>query len=75
MMSITMEERRLPYVVRPVNIGIGGQFAPSFPGNASNYRVPAILDRRVQGKTGFEFRVGGTPFSIPAGRRIAMSVA
>jgi len=39
-----LEECRLPYVVRPVNIGVGDQFKPSFLRIAPNNRMPAIVD-------------------------------
>ena len=42
--SIMLEECRLPYVVRPVNIGVGDQFKPSFLRIAPNNRMPAIVD-------------------------------
>ncbi|WP_296521474.1 glutathione S-transferase family protein [Rhodoplanes sp.] len=42
--SIMLEECRLPYVVRPVNITKGEQFAPSFLAIAPNNRMPAIVD-------------------------------
>ena len=42
--SIMLEECKLPYVVRPVNIGVGDQFRPSFLRIAPNNRMPAIVD-------------------------------
>lgn len=42
--SIMLEECKLPYVVRPVNIGVGDQFKPSFLRIAPNNRMPAIVD-------------------------------
>ncbi|WP_424420517.1 glutathione S-transferase family protein [Parvibaculum sp.] len=39
-----LEECKLPYVVRPVNIGVGDQFRPSFLRIAPNNRMPAIVD-------------------------------
>ncbi len=42
--SIMLEECGLPFVARPVNIGIGEQFAPSFLKIAPNNRMPAIVD-------------------------------
>ncbi|WP_276330209.1 glutathione S-transferase N-terminal domain-containing protein [Rhodoplanes elegans] len=42
--SIMLEECRLPYVVRPINIGKGEQFDPSFLAVAPNNRIPAIVD-------------------------------
>ncbi|MDE3115161.1 MAG: glutathione S-transferase N-terminal domain-containing protein [Pseudomonadota bacterium] len=42
--SIMLEECRLPYVLRPVNIGKGEQFAPAFLKISPNNRMPAIVD-------------------------------
>ncbi|MAB13930.1 MAG: glutathione S-transferase [Parvibaculum sp.] len=42
--SIMLEECRLPYVMKPVNIGIGDQFKRSFLRIAPNNRMPAIVD-------------------------------
>ncbi|MFD2180952.1 glutathione S-transferase family protein [Rhodoplanes azumiensis] len=42
--SIMLEECRLPYVVRPINIGKGEQFDPAFLAIAPNNRIPAIVD-------------------------------
>ncbi|MDQ0357659.1 GST-like protein [Rhodoplanes tepidamans] len=42
--SIMLEECRLPYVVRPINIGTGEQFDPAFLAVAPNNRIPAIVD-------------------------------
>jgi glutathione S-transferase len=42
--SIMLEECRLPYVMKPVNIGKGEQFEPSFLKIAPNNRMPAIID-------------------------------
>ncbi len=53
--SIMLEECRLPYVVRPVNIGVGDQFKPSFLRIAPNNRMPAIVDPNGP---------GGKPISI-----------
>lgn len=53
--SIALEEMGLPYVLRPVNIGAGEQFAPAFQAISSNGRMPAIVD--PQGP-------GGAPLSI-----------
>jgi GSH-dependent disulfide-bond oxidoreductase len=43
--SIMLEECRLPYVVRPVDISKGEQFAPEFLKISPNNRIPAIVDR------------------------------
>lgn len=42
--SMMLEECRLPYVLRPVNIGKGEQFEPAFLKIAPNNRMPAIVD-------------------------------
>jgi GSH-dependent disulfide-bond oxidoreductase len=42
--SIMLEECGLPYVVRPVDISKGGQFAPEFLAISPNNRMPAIVD-------------------------------
>ena len=53
--SIMLEECRLPYVVRPVNIAAGEQFAPEFLAISPNNRMPVIVD--PQGP-------GGRPISV-----------
>jgi GSH-dependent disulfide-bond oxidoreductase len=42
--SIMLEECGLPYVVRPVDISKGEQFAPAFLAISPNNRMPAIID-------------------------------
>ncbi len=42
--SIMLEECRLPYEIKPVNINKGDQFAPQFLAIAPNNRMPAIVD-------------------------------
>lgn len=42
--SIALEEMGLPYDLRPVNIGVGEQFAAEFLALSPNARVPAIVD-------------------------------
>lgn len=42
--SIMLEECRLPYVVKPVNIAKGEQFDPGFLEISPNNRIPAIVD-------------------------------
>src|SRR5579885_661589 len=42
--SIYLEEAGLPYVMKPVNIGKGDQFAPEFLKISPNNRMPAIVD-------------------------------
>ena len=53
--SIMLEECRLPYVLKPVNISKGEQFNPDFLKISPNNRMPAIID--PQGP-------GGRPISI-----------
>lgn len=42
--SVALEEMELPYVVKPVAIGKGEQFTPSFLAISPNNRMPAIID-------------------------------
>jgi GST-like protein len=42
--SVMLEECRLAYVVRPVDISKGEQFAPQFLAISPNNRIPAIVD-------------------------------
>lgn len=42
--SIALEEMKLPYVMKPVNIGKGEQFEPGFLKISPNNRMPAIVD-------------------------------
>ncbi len=42
--SIMLEECRLPYVMKPVNIAAGDQFKPEFLAISPNNRMPAIVD-------------------------------
>jgi len=42
--SIFLEEAGLPYVLKPVDIGKGDQFAPEFLKISPNNRMPAIVD-------------------------------
>ena len=53
--SIMLEECRLPYTVKPVNIAKGEQFNPDFLKIAPNNRMPAIVDPNGP---------GGRPISI-----------
>ncbi len=53
--SILLEELKLPYVMKPVNIGAGEQFTPAFLKISPNNRMPAIIDPRGP---------GGKPLSI-----------
>jgi GSH-dependent disulfide-bond oxidoreductase len=43
--TIFLEETGLPYMLRPVNISHGEQFAPEFLAISPNNRIPAIVDR------------------------------
>src|SRR5262245_51538911 len=47
--SIMLEECRLPYVMKPVNISKGEQFNPDFLKIAPNNRMPAIVDPQGPG--------------------------
>ena len=42
--TIFLEETGLPYVIKPVDIGAGEQFAPEFLAISPNNRIPAIVD-------------------------------
>src|SRR6185437_15135895 len=42
--AIMLEECGLPFEIKPVNIGKGEQFAPSFLAISPNNRMPAIVD-------------------------------
>ena len=53
--SIALEEMALPYVLKPVNIGRGEQFAPEFLAISPNNRMPAIVDPEGP---------GGRPISV-----------
>jgi GST-like protein len=53
--SIMLEECGLPYVVKPINIGKGEQFAPEFLAISPNNRIPAIVDPEGP---------GGQPISV-----------
>jgi GSH-dependent disulfide-bond oxidoreductase len=47
--AIFLEEARLPYVVKYVDIGKGDQFKPAFLRISPNNRMPAIVDPRGPG--------------------------
>ncbi|WP_199097759.1 glutathione binding-like protein [Dyella sp. ASV21] len=51
-----LEESGLPYTIKPVNIGQGEQFAPSFLAISPNNRMPAIVDTQPAD--------GGEPVSV-----------
>lgn len=53
--TIALEEMKLRYALRPVNIGKGEQFAPGFMSISPNNRMPAIVDPNGP---------GGKPISI-----------
>jgi len=53
--TIALEEMRLPYDLKPVNIGAGDQFKPSFMKMSPNNRMPAIIDPHGP---------GGKPISV-----------
>lgn len=54
--TIFLEETGLPYVLKPVDIGKGEQFAPEFLKISPNNRIPAIVDT--------EPADGGGPLSV-----------
>jgi GST-like protein len=47
--TLFLEETGLPYVIKPVNIGRGEQFAPAFLAISPNNRMPAIVDTEPAG--------------------------
>lgn len=53
--TMALEEMDLPYVLKPVNIGKGEQFAPDFMAISPNNKMPAITDPDGP---------GGAPISI-----------
>lgn len=54
--TLFLEEAKLPYTLKPVNIGKGEQFAPDFLKIAPNNRMPAIVDHQPTD--------GGAPISV-----------
>lgn len=54
--TMFLEETGLAYVIRPIDIGKGDQFAPDFLKIAPNNRMPAIVDHAPPG--------GGEPVSV-----------
>jgi GSH-dependent disulfide-bond oxidoreductase len=42
--TMFLEEARLPYTIKPVNISTGEQFKPEFLAISPNNRIPAIVD-------------------------------
>jgi GSH-dependent disulfide-bond oxidoreductase len=53
--TMMLEELEVPYVMRPINIGRGDQFAPEFLAISPNNKIPAIVDPEGP---------GGEPISI-----------
>ena len=47
--SILLEELKIPYKTRLINIGQGDQFTPDFLKISPNNRMPAIVDYDVKG--------------------------
>ena len=54
--TLFLEESGLPYTIKPVNIGKGEQFQPSFLAISPNNRIPAIVDHAPAD--------GGKPISV-----------
>jgi GST-like protein len=54
--TLLLEESGLPYTIKPVNIGKGEQFEPSFLAISPNNRMPAIVDTKPAD--------GGEPISV-----------
>ncbi|WAL60956.1 glutathione S-transferase N-terminal domain-containing protein [Thermocoleostomius sinensis] len=54
--TIFLEEAELPYIIHPIDIGKGDQFAPEFLKISPNNRIPAIVDRAPTD--------GGAPISV-----------
>ena len=42
--TLFLEEAKLPYAIKPINISKGDQFKPEFLKFAPNNRMPAIID-------------------------------
>ncbi len=62
--AIMLEECALPYNLIPVNIGKGDQFAPEFLAISPNNRMPAILDRDIEGAPVPVFESGAILFYL-----------
>ena len=62
--AILLEELGLPYRLCPVNIGRGDQFAPGFLAISPNNRMPAIVDRDVEGDPVSVFESGAIMFYL-----------
>lgn len=54
--TIALEEMKLPYEIKYVNIGTGEQFNPDFLAISPNNRMPAMVDNDPEG--------GGEPVSV-----------
>jgi GST-like protein len=54
--TMFLEEAGVPYVIKPVDIGKGAQFAPEFLAISPNNKMPAIVDRAPAD--------GGEPISV-----------
>ena len=54
--TILLEEARIVYTIKPINIGRGDQLAPDFLRISPNGRMPAIVDHEPMG--------GGAPITI-----------
>ena len=65
--TILLEECRIPYTIKPVNIGRGDQLTPSFLKLSPNGRMPAIVDHEPVG--------GGAPVEIFESGAIIMYIA
>jgi GSH-dependent disulfide-bond oxidoreductase len=62
--AIMLEECGLPYKTIPVNIGAGDQFKPEFLAISPNNRMPAIVDRDVEGDPVPVFESGAILFYL-----------
>ena len=62
--SIMLEECGLPYRTIPVDISKGDQFAPAFLAISPNNRMPAIVDRDVDGDPVPVFECGAIMFYL-----------
>ena len=56
--TIALEEMGLDYAIKPVNIGTGEQFEPSFLAFSPNNRMPAIIDHDAGGDKQTVFESG-----------------
>ena len=65
--TILLEECGVPYILKPVRIGQGEQYAPDFLKISPNNRMPAFVDTEPKG--------GGGPLSIFESGAIMMYIA